>query len=102
MYSEVSGGLRACNRTFFYMKKAAKTLTARAVFARNLRRARRNKDITQEVMAFDAGLTRAYVSSVERGVRNISVDNMGLLADAVGVPLKDLVDPDQYKGPDDL
>ena len=53
-------------------------------------------------MAFDAGLTRAYVSSVERGVRNISIDNMSLLADAVGVPLKDLVDPDQYKDSDDV
>jgi len=102
MYSKVSGGLRACNTRFFCMKKTAKTLTARAVFARNLRRARRNRDITQEVMAFDAGLTRAYVSSVERGVRNISIDNMALLADAVGVPLKDLVDPEQFKDPDDL
>jgi transcriptional regulator with XRE-family HTH domain len=102
MHSKVSGGLRGCNRRFFSMKKAIKTLTARAVFARNLRRARRIRDITQEVVAFDAGLTRAYVSSVERGVRNISIDNMALLADAVGVPLKDLVDPEQYKGPDDV
>lgn len=101
MHSKVSGDLCRYNRRFFSMKKAVKTLTARAVFARNLRRARRIRDITQEVVAFDAGLTRAYVSSVERGVRNISIDNMALLADAVGVPLKDLVDPEQYKSPDD-
>ena len=30
---------------------------------------------------------------VERGARNVSIDNMGLLADALQIPLKDLVDP---------
>ena len=43
-------------------------------------------------------MSRAYVSSVEGGGRNISVDNMGLLADALNLPLRDLVDPDKFKG----
>lgn len=84
------------------MKKTLVPLNARAVFARNLRRARRLQDLSQEVVALDAGLTRAYVSSVERGVRNIGVDNMGLLANALGVPLRDLVDPDKFKGLEDV
>lgn len=94
--------LSCLQHTLLCMKKVTEALTARAVFARNLRRARRTRDITQEVVALDAGLTRAYVSSVERGARNISIDNMGVLADAVGVPLKDLVDPEQFKDPSDL
>jgi len=80
------------------MGKAIKGLTAREVFARNLRRARRIKDVSQEELGLQAGLSRAYVSSVEGGGRNISVDNMGLLADALNVPLRDLVDPDKFKG----
>jgi transcriptional regulator with XRE-family HTH domain len=32
-------------------------------------------------------------SEVERGIRNVSIDNMGALATALGVPLRDLVDP---------
>jgi transcriptional regulator with XRE-family HTH domain len=48
-----------------------------------------------------AGLSRTYVSEVERGERNVSIDNMEHLAQALRVPLKDLVDPDMFKGLDD-
>lgn len=78
------------------MEKQSEKQTARMVFAGNLRRARRLRDISQEALALDAGLSRTYVSEVERGERNISIDNMGLLADALQVPLKDLVDPQRF------
>jgi transcriptional regulator with XRE-family HTH domain len=80
------------------MRKASKTLTAREVFARNVRRARRLKDLSQESLALELGMSRPYLSSVERGTRNVSIDNMGKLADALGVPLRDLVDPEKFKG----
>ena len=73
-------------------------LTAREVFARNVRRARRWKDISQEELADRAGLNRNYVGEVERGQRNISVDNMGRFAHALGLPLSDLVDVALLKG----
>ena len=85
-----------------HMRKASKTLTAREVFARNVRRARRLKDISQERLALDLGMRRPYLSSVERGTRNVSVDNMGRLAHALGVPLSDLVDPAKFKGLDEV
>ena len=50
-------------------------------------------DISQEALALKAGMSRAYVSEVEREIRNISIDNMGLLAEALNVELKDLLDP---------
>jgi len=84
------------------MRKASKTLTAREVFARNVRRARRLKDLSQESLALELGMSRPYLSSVERGTRNVSIDNMGKLADALGVPLRDLVDPERFKGLDDV
>lgn len=84
------------------MKTSPKPLTAREVFSRNLRRARRLREMSQEDLALEAGMTRAYLSSVELGKRNISIDNLGLLADAVGVPLRDLVDPEKFKGLDDV
>lgn len=80
------------------MKKPKKWLTAREVFGQNLRRVRRLKEISQEELALRADLSRTYVSEVERGVRNVSIDNMGLLADALGVPLRDLVDPSMFSG----
>ena len=71
-------------------------LTARQVFARNLRRFRRMREISQEELALQAGMSRSYVSGVEREERNISIDNMGQLADALGVALRDLVDPSLF------
>lgn len=79
------------------MRKASTRTPSRLVFARNLRQARRLKDLSQEALALQAGLSRTYVSEVERGARNISIDNMGLLADALEIPLQDLLDVDMLK-----
>ena len=70
---------------------------ARQTFAKNVRLLRRIKEISQEALALDAGLNRTYLSDVERGARNISIDNMALLASSLGVPLKELLDPDRFK-----
>lgn len=78
------------------MEKPPLTATPRQIFGTNLRRARRLKDVSQEELAFRSNLSRTYVSEVERGIRNVSIDNMGQLSDALGVPLKDLVDPEMF------
>jgi transcriptional regulator with XRE-family HTH domain len=90
--------MRPCSKE---MPKPKPPLTARQVFARNLRRVRRLKDMTQESLALEAEVPRAYVSRVERGAINISIDNAEVLAKAVGVPLRDLVDPDKFPDIDD-
>lgn len=69
--------------------------TAREVFASNLRRLRLNKGLSQEALAERAGLHRTYVGSVERGERNISVDNMDRLARALDVELIELIKEDE-------
>jgi transcriptional regulator with XRE-family HTH domain len=38
-------------------------------------------------------MSRTYVSEVERGLHNVSIDNMGQLTDALARPLRDLLDP---------
>ena len=79
------------------MKKPSKSLAIRNIFARNLRRVRRLQEISQEELALRAGLSRSYVSEVERAERNISIDNMALLAEGLKTPLRDLVDPNLHK-----
>ena len=63
------------------------TPKARRIFAENLRKARQNRGLSQEGLAELAGLHRTYVGSVERGERNVSIDNMERLAAASGVSL---------------
>ena len=70
------------------------SMTARLTFAYNLRKIRTAKGISQEKLADLCDLHRTYVSSVERGERNITVDNMARLATALGVDIRELLNPD--------
>jgi transcriptional regulator with XRE-family HTH domain len=63
----------------------------REVFSANLRSARESREISQEALADLAGLHRTYVGSVERGERNISIDNIERLAAALEVKPEDLL-----------
>lgn len=67
------------------------THIARMIFARNLKEIRVKACLSQEQLADIAGLHRTYVGSVERGERNISIDNMERLANALKVDIKDLL-----------
>ena len=67
------------------------TETARLRFARLLRSERLARGISQEALAELAGLHRTYVGSVERGERNITVDNMEALAKALDLDIGDLL-----------
>jgi transcriptional regulator with XRE-family HTH domain len=60
-------------------------------FARLLRSERLARGISQEALAELAGLHRTYVGSVERGERNITVDNMEALAKALDLDIGDLL-----------
>jgi len=64
---------------------------ARRTFGANLRAARQAKGLSQEALAERAGVHRTYLGSVERGERNVSIDNMERLAHALGVELRDLL-----------
>ena len=67
------------------------TESARLRFARQLKSERLTRGISQESLAELAGLHRTYVGSVERGERNIAVDNMEALANALGLDIGDLL-----------
>lgn len=55
------------------------------IMARNLRRARHDKKLTQEELAERAGLSMRYVGAIERGDVSASVTVLGQIADALGI-----------------
>jgi transcriptional regulator with XRE-family HTH domain len=68
-------------------------LTARQRFAKQLRALRVEQGLSQEKLADLADLHRTYVGSVERAERNVSIDNMERLAQALKVDVVDLLQP---------
>jgi transcriptional regulator with XRE-family HTH domain len=60
------------------------------VLGRNIRRIRDGLGASQEEIAFRAKLNRAYLSDVERGSRNPTVQIVGRIAKALGVEPKEL------------
>ena len=64
--------------------------TDRQQFGANLRAERDKAGLSQEALAHIAGLDRTFVGQVERGERNVSIDNMSKLAKALGLKLSDL------------
>lgn len=65
---------------------------ARITLAHKLRLLRFMRGWSQNALAEASGLHRTYISAVERGRRNVSLDNIERLADSLGVPIAELLD----------
>jgi transcriptional regulator with XRE-family HTH domain len=64
----------------------------RILLGQRVRQIRVAEGVSQEALAFTCGLHRTYMSDIERGVRNVSIDNINKIAVALGVTPKDLLD----------
>lgn len=60
-------------------------------FGTKLRALRADRGLSQEALADAAGLHRTYVSSVERGERNVTLVTIQRLADALGIRMSGLM-----------
>lgn len=67
--------------------------SAREILAHNLRALRAERGWSQEDLALESDLHRTFVAHVERGSRNISLDNIEKLAKALRVETFVLLQP---------
>ena len=56
----------------------------RDILAKNMRRLRAARALTQEALACDCGISRTYLNAVERSERNVSIDNIARIAKGLG------------------
>jgi transcriptional regulator with XRE-family HTH domain len=70
----------------------------REVFATNLRRLRHAKGLSQDDLAYEAGVSRSYLSQIEKGVFFASLKIVGKLATALDVEPAELLRLPPKKG----
>lgn len=70
------------------------TATIKKAFGAKLRQFRKARRFSQEQLAFECGLNRTYVGSVERGERNVSIVNIHKFSLALGISPKDFFNAD--------
>jgi transcriptional regulator with XRE-family HTH domain len=62
-------------------------------FGARVRKLRLAKGLSQEAFADICGLHRTYVGAIERGERNVSLENIEKIAKALGVSIASLFGP---------
>lgn len=68
-------------------------------FGQTVRKVRLSKSISQEKFADMCDLHRTYISDIELGKRNISLENIGKMADAFGMNISELfMEVERYAG----
>ncbi len=68
----------------------SKDITVR--FGQRVKTLRLQAGLSQEAFADKCGLDRTYISGIERGVRNPTLEVIGVIADGLGVEFKYLFD----------
>jgi transcriptional regulator with XRE-family HTH domain len=63
----------------------------RDVFAANLRRLRNARGLAQDDLAYEAAVSRSYLSQLEKGAFYASLKTIGKLADALNVEPAELL-----------
>ncbi len=69
----------------------ASFMDLREVFAANLRRLRHKTGLSQESLAYEAGVNRTYISKLEKGISHPGLEIIGKLAAVLGVEPAELL-----------
>ena len=64
-----------------------------AAIGQNIRTARNHRQLTQQQLADASGLDRTYISLVEHGKQNLTIAAILKIAQALDIPITDLINP---------
>jgi transcriptional regulator with XRE-family HTH domain len=81
------------------MARSAPDVMAEVDVGERLRTLRRFRRCTLQTVAERSGLSESFLSQVERGRSNASIASLRRIADALGVSMADLFEPDGLPGP---
>ena len=68
----------------------------RIILGLHIKKLRNEKGISQEELANRAELDRTYITSVEKGRRNISIVNIEKICNALNVSLKEFFNSEEF------
>lgn len=74
----------------FYFVIKVKNIEYIKAFGKNLRKYRKNADLSQENLAIDADIPISQVGRIERGEVNTTISTVYVLAEALNVEVSDL------------
>jgi transcriptional regulator with XRE-family HTH domain len=69
----------------------------RGLFATNLRRIRHARGLSQDELAYETGMSRSYLSQLEKGSYYASLKIIGRLADALNVEATEFLQASKRK-----
>ena len=67
-------------------------------FGKRVRELRLSQGLSQEALAFKAGIDRTYMTSIENGKRNVAVQNIEKVINALEISIQDFFSTDIFEG----
>ena len=65
-------------------------VTIRVQFGLRVKQLREERGLSQRAFSDSIGMSHTYLADIERGSRNVSIDNVKRIADGFGITVRDL------------
>ncbi|OGQ55639.1 MAG: transcriptional regulator [Deltaproteobacteria bacterium RIFCSPLOWO2_02_FULL_53_8] len=75
------------------LKKPTNPAPISLALGKRVKQCRHAAEKSQETLAFDAHVDRTYISAIERGVANPSIETLANICHALGIKLAELFEP---------
>lgn len=67
------------------------------IIGKRITQLRKKKNLSQQKFAYEADIERSYLTHVEKGRKNISINTLVKITNALGVSLKEFFDSKEFK-----